>query len=99
MFLTARRHQDLYVDLKENLPQTFGFQHVGVLFYEEVTDSLYWIEGRDIKNISLKTENMIRLPYNLGMTGHVIKQKQSVLFPRGEYDPRFVAEIDNINSI
>ena len=53
---------------------TFGFEHVGILFYEEVSDSLYWVFGElDMKDsMELKSENIIRLPYTLGLTGRAI---------------------------
>lgn len=99
MFLSARNHKDLYCELKEHLPSTFGFEQVGVLFYDPVTDSLYWINGNDLRNLHLKAENIIRLPYNIGLTGVAIEQKRSMVFQKGEKQTGFLQEIDNIYNI
>ena len=55
------------------LPATFGFESVGVLFYESDSENLYWIEGEDLKSKTMIKEQIIRLPYNLGLTGLAIK--------------------------
>lgn len=98
-FLSARDHQELYVQLRENLPTTFGFEQAGVLFFEDITNSLYWIYGRDLRKLSLKSENIIRLPYNIGLTGEAIRLKRSLVFPKGEQSSGFLTEIDNIYDI
>lgn len=46
-FLSARNHKDLYMELRNSLPETFSYEHSGVLFYEISSDNLYWIFGLD----------------------------------------------------
>lgn len=99
VFLAARNHQDLYVDLQETLPQTLGYEYAGVLFYEELTDSLYWIYGPNLRKLKLKPENVIRLPYSIGLTGQAISLKKCKVFQDGDGTYGFVKEIDNIFNI
>ena len=87
------------MDLKEVLPQTFGYQSVGVLFKEDMTGNLYWIEGANVKKINLSKENIVELPVNLGLTGIAIENRKTMLFEKGNYDSRYVADIDNVNSL
>lgn len=70
-----------------------------MLFYEEVTDSLYWIFGYQQDQPQLNSDNIIRLPYNIGLTGIAIEKKTCVVFKKGERTPGFVSEIDNFNNI
>ena len=68
IFMNANRHQDLYCDLLEVLPETFGFEFASVLFSEN-GDSLYTLSGKDVRNAQLVEEDINKLPKNMGMSG------------------------------
>ena len=88
VFLGQRRHQDLYHHLKKLLPETFGFAEVGILFYEKVSDSLYRLEagGPDLRKVTLSIENVVRLPYTIGLTGKAVKAGHALIFNKGDLE-------------
>ncbi len=63
---------------------------MGVLFYNDRTKNLYWIEGENIKKLSLSPDNIIELPAHLGLTGIAIENKKSMVFAKGKNDLRFI---------
>ena len=83
------------------LPETFGFDEVGILFYEKTSDSLYRLEagGPDLRKVTLSTENVVRLPYNIGLTGQAIKTGHALIFNKGDTEPGYTPDIDNLHNI
>ena len=49
--------------------------------------------------MKLNNDNVIRLPYNLGLTGQAIAQKKCIAFKKGEREAGFISEIDNFYNI
>ena len=95
VFMNARRHQDLYCDLLEVLPDTFGFEFASVLFSED-SESLYTLNAKDLRNVQLQEEDINKLPKNMGLSGLCIQEGGPMSFMDGEDDHRFCLEVDNV---
>lgn len=80
--LKAKTHTKLLNMLKETLPDFFGFEDIGVLFYDNVMDNLLMMVTKDNKTeesemdlIGMDSQSVIRFPVNLGIVGQVFKDK------------------------
>ena len=52
--------------------------------------------GPDIRTIAITTENVVRYPLNIGLTGVAIKEGRSMIIDQGEKDHRYKSDIDNL---
>ena len=95
IFMNSNRHQDLYANLREILPVTFGFEFASVLFSED-SESLYSLKEKDLKNTYLIEEDINSLPKNMGLTGVVIENGGPMSFMDGDLDLKFCLEVDNV---
>ena len=89
--MSAQNHRDLYAQLKKHMPECFGFEKAGILFYEDTSNTLYWMhEHADCDGTA------IHLPQNIGLTGQAIREKRTLVFPHGQKQNGLVNLVDNI---
>eukprot|EP00347_Sterkiella_histriomuscorum_P020876 403336126 len=96
--------------LKSRLPQLFGFKYANILFRDPFKlqqntlcylkeDMYHASEGNDKDQTNNQkrqyTEQLMRVPCDIGMTGRAVKDMQPVFSEKGSYDNRFRFESDN----
>lgn len=96
IFLAQRTHQELQYELYRLIPETFGFESCGVLFYEPTSGQLFMIDSvEDLRTSNVTAENMVRVPPDVGLTGIAVKAKKTMVFNNVPDQNTYSADIDN----
>ena len=93
------------------LPRFFGFESVGILLKDQKTSELFTFvdtyDNKVLKNEHSQQDNYrnidpqndvvtMKIPCNLGVTGHVYKTDETVVCQAALKEQRFHADVDNL---
>ncbi|CDW90975.1 UNKNOWN [Stylonychia lemnae] len=98
-----KTHLKLQRSLRENLPSIFDFKQVNILFrdpFKLQNNSLCYLKEDTALNDQFQrnqkySDQVVRVPSDVGITGRAIKDKKCLLSVKGSYDNRFRFESDN----
>lgn len=80
--LSERNHAVLYNNMQQVFPKLFDYEDCGILFLEDKTNQLYQINVQDTTQ-RLDDSNMIRYPFNIGLTGKSASSMEIIRVDKG----------------
>lgn len=98
---SQKTHLSLQNSLQRLLPDMFEFQQVSLLYKsvaESKEDQLCFLKDytkSDLQENKGYSDEIVRIPIDIGLTGKAIKEGQMIASDKGSYDPRFRFESDN----